>query len=219
MEQDIGNVALAGALATSENALAGAAGINVFDNRVNVEVGEGSFLGSSGGDVELLANNETQVSNFIGQGNYGGKTGVGGVLSLNLFLNETTTTVQGNSTLNASGRLSLMADSAEDILNAALGASAGGDNGLAGTLGLNTVKTVTKVEVKSTSRLNHGNDSEGTGQSVIVKAISDTDIAELIGAGAFGEIMGLVVHWIPMLSGKLCWPKWTARPMPILLFK
>ena len=191
IEQDIGNVALAGSLATSENAIAGAAGINVFDNRATVEVGVGSSLSSSGGDVELLAKNDTRVLNFTGQGSYGGKTGVGGVLSLNLFLNETTTTAQNNSTLNASGQLSLIADSVEDILNAALGVTGGGDNALAGTLGLNIVKTLTKAEVKSTGRLNHGNDSAGTEQSLAIKAISDTDIAEFIGAGALGGNNGI----------------------------
>ena len=190
VEQDIGNLALAGAVATSENALAGAAGINVFDNKATVAVGTGGSLGA-GANLTLAADNQSRVANFTGQGSYGGKTGAGGVIALNLFLNETTATTEGSSTLNAGGKISLRAQGREDILNAALGATAGADNGLAGTLGLNTVKSVVRAEGKGGSRFNHNNDAQGTAQSVAVLATSTTHIAELIGAGAAGGNNGI----------------------------
>ena len=191
VEQDIGNVALAGALATSENALAGAAGINVFDNEAKAEVGSGSSAKSTAGNVEIKAENDTSVINYTGQGTFGSKTGAGGVIALNLFLNETLAIVESNSVINAAGQLDIIADSSEDILNGATGATGGGDNAVAGTLGLNTIKTVTKAETKSNSRLNDNNDSTGANQGITVKAISDTDMAGLVGTAAIGGNNGI----------------------------
>ena len=192
VEQDLGNIAFAGGVATNENALAGAASINVFDNESKVIVGTGSTLISSTDNLELAAQDDVSVDNFTGQGSYGGQSAFGGVLSLNLFLSETMSIVENNSILGAAGSLRVTADSSQDILNAAIGATGGGgQNALAGTLGLNTVKSETVAEVKSGSTLNNGNDAAGTSQSITVAATSDTDIAELIGAGAIGGQNGI----------------------------
>ncbi len=189
--EDIYNIAVAGAASTRENALAGAVGINVFDNRVTSEVKDNSFLSTSNGNINIESDSKTGVKSFIGQGSYGEKTGAGGVLALNLFLNETKSIVHGNTTLNSANELNIKANSFEDILHAALGASGGGQNALAGTLGLNTVKSVTIAETMANSLLNSGNDSDGIAQSILIYADSETNIIELIGAAGVSRERGI----------------------------
>ena len=184
-KQEILNGIISASVSTSNNALSGALSANVVKGESYALVNEGADINdnatlnsaASTQNVDVIANDNTTITDLTGTLAASSNTSVGIALGANVFWKDVKAGVY--STVKADENVRVMADTAQNLTSMVVGiaASTGGTSG-AGSVGVGLVKSTTTAEIGSTA------DIYTTG-SVQLHAGDDTDIFMMEPAASF----------------------------------
>ncbi|MBC9981562.1 hypothetical protein HA482_25475, partial [Bradyrhizobium sp. INPA_01384B] len=170
-----GNVGVAVAIASS-----------VITDQTSATIGQrakvGTILRPSG--VRVAADDTSLIVDLAGTIGAGGGTGVGAGVDANVLTKTTTATIGGNAVVKSGGDVVVQATSAETVFSLVAGLAAGGDAGVAGSVGAfvltgNTIATIAG-----------GADVRADGNVGVIANDAD-ELDRLVGSGAVGGTAGV----------------------------
>jgi len=199
--EDIFNT-VAGGSVGGEVGVSGAIGLNIINNSTKAYIGQNSNINKdatyavTGQKVNILANDKTEIENYVGQLSAGGTAGVGAAIVTNTINKNTKAFINGADVYAKDGisvsanKLNTETDPTEKINSVAAGISGGGTAGVGGSVTVNTVKNTVEsyitdastvksddnLTVSSYDRLllpNIGNNGE-TGSNTFIIAVGGT---------------------------------------------
>jgi mucin-19 len=170
-----GNVGVAVAIASS-----------VIIDKTSATIGQrdkvGTIIRPNG--VRVAADDTSLVVDLAGTIGAGGGTGVGAGVDANVLTKTTTATIDSNAVVKSSGDVVVQATSAETVFSLVAGFAAGGDAGVAGSVGAFVLTGNTLATVAG------GADVRADGNVGVIANDAD-ELDRLVGSGAVGGTAGV----------------------------
>ncbi len=180
---------------SGEVGVSGAVGVTTLKNKAQAYVEDATSAAtaarlSAGGDLSVVAKNRSDTYHLVGSAGIGVGTAGAGV-GVSVIIAETVTHAEiGNYTIaNIGDDTSVSADADTRLKTATIAFGAGTYAGLAGAVGVKSLKTDTKAEIGSYAQVNQSNAATATdNQTVSVTANDRTDMLSVVGAAGVGAV-------------------------------
>ncbi len=206
-DPEVTTVAVSGAAAAGDAAIAGSAAVNVFDLTTDAHIAAGAMINQRPGvvvpaaqSVAVTADSHTDMANIAGSlAVTSGSAGVGAGLDLGIIGKDTRAYIGAGAQVDSNGTVTVDADSSEDLLSIAANAGVGSDAGIAVTASVYVMNTDTRAYLEDSEPLATPATVDADG-AVSISATGDfslTQIAGAIGAAStagVGAAAAILVH-------------------------
>jgi len=162
---------------------AGSLSVGFIANVTEAYTGKEALLCSQG-SINIWAFDNANMVLTAGIGAGAGSNGFGGSLAIAIFAGSTRAYLGEETRADARGLLEVKAESSENVVATALGATGGGTNGIAGSLAIKVISTTTQAYIGRNARVNQEDPPYGgSEQTVRVLAIDRVNSVGLSGTG------------------------------------
>ncbi|MDR3673689.1 MAG: hypothetical protein P4L36_22790 [Holophaga sp.] len=185
-KQNIVNVSISAAAATSGTGVGGVLGVIVTMNDVEASIGQGASVQSEG-DVAVTAGNATLSVMAAGGIGAGDSVGVGASVAANIIKNKTLASIGQDAKVDAAQTLTVGATASETAVTGVVAGAASEQVSVSGSLSLDTILTDTEASIGQGAQVNTV--YSGPAQAVAITAQDTSTVVGLAGSlAAAGDV-------------------------------